>query len=186
MERMIQELRAKWRSMFCFVKINSPIWEDLEIEFIPIQVLMQLLSPIVKGVRWNVDLEFLKKLEGELEYARLGELAEGELIIGTGSKGKAEYLVLSNGNDCFLFDISEMSKLIEKNFELSIRNIHLSHFTPSSITFYLKIHLTNLVHSPMTYLRKLMPLQRRRKEREIEANHSSEVLGANLDHTMSL
>ena len=154
MEGVIQEIRASWQSIFQTVKTNDPKWEDLEIEFIPIQVLTTLLQPIMKGARWNVDLEFLEKLENSTEYARLGEMANYGLIIGTASQRKAEYLVLSNGTDCFLFDINKMSEIIEKSFERSIRKIHLNHYTLGSLLFYVKIRLLNFVNSAIKHLKK--------------------------------
>lgn len=148
---MSEEIRADWRSIFQIVKIDDPAWEDLEVEFIPIQVLMELLSPIIKGIRWNVDLEFLNKLYQSIGYARLRELAKYGMIIGTGSG----YLVLTNGIECFLFDMDKMSKIIDKSFELSIRRIYLRHYTPGSILWYIKIKLLILIRSAITYFRKL-------------------------------
>lgn len=155
LKNVIQEARSNWKSIFQMVKTNDPRWEDLEIEFIPIQVLTELLLPVTtKGIRWNVDMKFLEKLENSLYYERLGALVAGELIIEAGFKGRGDYLVLSNGTDCFLFDKGRMSKIIEKNFELFIKDVHLSHFTLSLILFCLKIRLVNFVHSPIRCLQK--------------------------------
>ena len=151
LKRVSEEIKADWRSIFQIVKIDDPRWEDLEVEFIPIQVLMELLSPIIRGIRWNVDLEFLNKLSQSISYARLGELAKCGMIIGTGSG----YLVLANRIECFLFDIDRMSKIIDKSFELSIRRIYLRHYTLGSILWYVKIRLLILIHSVITYFRKL-------------------------------
>lgn len=100
LNRVIGKIKADWRSIFQIVKTDDPQWEDLEIEFIPVQFLMELLSPMMKGARWNVDIKSLEKLERSLRYSRLGDLADCGMIIGTGSG----YLVLTNGTDCFLFD----------------------------------------------------------------------------------
>jgi len=153
MDRIMHEIRANWKSIFQIVKINEPIWEDLEVEFIPVQVLKELLSPVVKGARWNIDVKFLERLEQSLGYSRLGDLSDCGMIIGTGSG----YLVLANGTDCFLFDTDKTSKIIEKSFELSIRKIYLKHYTLGSTLWYVKIRLLNLVNSTIRYLRKLMP-----------------------------
>jgi len=115
--------------------------------------LMELLSPIVKGVRWNIDAEFLHRLEKSVNCARLGELADRGLIIGTGSG----YLVIGNGARCFLFDTDKMSKIIDKSFELSIRKIYLKHYTLGSMLWYVKIQLLNFAYSTIRYLRRLMP-----------------------------
>jgi len=112
---------------------------------------MELLSPIIKGIRWNVDLEFLNKLYQSIGHARLGELAKCGMIIGTGSG----YLVFASGIECFLFDMDRMSKIIDKSFELSIRRIYLRHYTLGSILWYVKIRLLILIHSAITYFRKL-------------------------------
>lgn len=157
MQTLTQTLRANWASVFQIVKVNNPRWGDLEVEFIPIQVLVELLSPIHRGVRWNIDLGFLEKLEDSTETARLVDVSQSDLIIGTASQGRKSYFVLCNGIDCFLFDMSRMSKIIEKSFELSIKKIHLSYFTLSSILFYLRIRLFNLGYSTIKYLRKLKP-----------------------------
>jgi hypothetical protein len=97
--------------------------------------------------------KFLEKLDQSLGYARLGELAECGLIIGTGSG----YLVIGNGIDFFLLDTIRMSKIIEKSFELSIRNIHLQHYTLGSLLWCVKIRLLNLVHLTTRHLGKLKP-----------------------------
>jgi hypothetical protein len=85
MNRITHEIGADWKSLFRMVKTNDPTWEDLEIEFIPIQALNELLSPVVKGVRWNIDMEFLETLEQSLGYARLGELPKYGFTVGMGS-----------------------------------------------------------------------------------------------------
>jgi hypothetical protein len=154
LNRVIENIKADWRSIFQIVKIGDPEWEDLEIEFLPVQVLMELLSPMMKGARWNVDVKSLEKLESSLSYSRLRDLADCGMIIGSGSG----YLVLANGTDCFLFDTDKMSKIIEKSFELSIRKIYLKHYTLGSTLWYVKIRLLNLVHSTIRYLRKSQEL----------------------------
>jgi len=151
MRRAIEEIRADWRSIFNIVRTNDPRWEDLEVDFIPVQVLMDLLSPVIKRVRWNVDAKFLEKLDSSLGYSRLGGLSNCGMIIGTG----LGYLAISNGTECFLFDIDKMSKIVEKSFELSIRKIRLSHFTPSSIFRYVRIRLPILINGAIRYLRNL-------------------------------
>lgn len=151
MERVSLEITANRVSIFQTVKINDPEWEDLEVAFIPAKELMELLSPIIKGARWNVDAEFLEKLKRTVSSARLGELADRGVIIGT-AEG---YLVFGNGTDCFLFDMDKMSKIIEKSFELSINEIHLSRFTLRTMLFSLKIRLVKLVYSIANYLRRL-------------------------------
>ena len=155
MERVIRTLRANWASIFQTVKVNDPRWKDLEVEFIPIQFLVDLLSPMHRRVRWNVDLEFLKKLEDSTKTVRLVDLSQSDLIIGTASQGRRSYFVLCNGNDCFLFDMSKMDKILEWSFELSIKKIHLSYFTLSLILFYLRIRLLKLGYSIISYLRNL-------------------------------
>jgi hypothetical protein len=151
MNRITHEIGADWKSLFRMVKTNDPTWEDLEIEFIPIQALNELLSPVVKGVRWNIDVEFLETLEQSLGYARLGELTKYGFIIGMGSG----YLVLSNGTECFLFDMDRMSSIVEESFELSIRKIDLKHYTLSALLWCAKIRLLNIVHSTIMQIRKL-------------------------------
>lgn len=44
LQRVMKEVGANWRSIFQIVKISDPEWKNLEVEFIPIQVLMELLS----------------------------------------------------------------------------------------------------------------------------------------------
>ena len=151
LKRVSEEISGNWRSIFQIVKTNDPEWEDLEIEFLPIQVLKELLSPVIKGAKWNVDIGFLEKLESSLGYSRLGNLADCGMIIGSGSG----YLVLANGKDCFLFDIDKLSKIIEKSFDTSIRKIHLKHYTLGSTLWYVKIRLLHLAHSSIRHLRKL-------------------------------
>lgn len=58
LNRAIKEVRADWRSIFQIVKTNDPEWEDLEIEFLPVQVLMELLSPLTKGKGGTLMLSF--------------------------------------------------------------------------------------------------------------------------------
>ena len=151
LKRVSEEIRGDWRSIFQKVKTEDPEWEDLEIEFLPFQVLMELLSPVIKGAKWNVDMGFLEKLESSLVYSRLGNLADYGMIIGSGSG----YLVFSNGKDCFLFDSDKLSKIIEKSFNMSIRKIHLKHYTLGLILWYAKIRLLNSVYSSIRHLKKL-------------------------------
>jgi hypothetical protein len=148
LNRVIEKIQADWRSIFQIVKIDDPRWEDLEIEFMPVHVLVELLSPMMKGPRWNIDVKFLEKLESSLSCSKLGDLADCGMVIGTGSG----YLVLSNGIDCFLYDTIKMSKIINRSFELSIRKIHLNHYTLSSTLFCLKICLLKIVHSTIKHL----------------------------------
>lgn len=75
LKKVSEEVIVNWRSIFQIIKVDDPEWEDFEVEFIPMQVLMELLPPLVKGVRWSVDLEFLNRLEQSLSYAKLKELA---------------------------------------------------------------------------------------------------------------
>ena len=58
---MAEEIRADWRSIFQTVETDDPEWEDLEIDFISAKTLIELLSPVTEGARWDVDLELLKK-----------------------------------------------------------------------------------------------------------------------------
>jgi hypothetical protein len=119
-ERIAQEIAASQSSLFRITKINNPEWQDLEIDFIPLQMLMELLQPIVKRNRWNIDADFLEKLEQSSRYAKIGELAEYGSIMGTASEG---HFVLSSGTHCMLSDQTKLSKIMEKHLELSIRNL---------------------------------------------------------------
>jgi len=149
--RIAQEVRKNWRSIFQTAKTDDPEWADLEIEFIPAQVLWELLSPLIKGVRWNVDMKFLEKLEASICRSKLGELANNELIIGTGSG----YLVMGNGIECVLFDMERISKIVERSFWLSMTRVRLRRFTPRSIWGYFKMRLRVLNNSVVRHLRKL-------------------------------
>jgi hypothetical protein len=151
MQRLNLEMRANWESIFRTAKITDSTWADLEIEFIPVKVLTELFPPIRKGIRWNIDLKFLEKLEKELRHAKLGEMSGHVFTIGTGSG----YLVLTYGSDCFLFDFMTMSKIIERSFELSIRKINLKYYTLSSILWCARIRLLKLVYSTIKKLREL-------------------------------
>jgi len=153
MGRIVQEVWADWGSIFQTVKIDDPDWADLEVEFVPIQVLMELLSPLMKGARWNVDAGFLQRLETSVSQVKLEEMGNHGFAIGTGSG----YLVISNGTECFLFDTVKMSKIIERSFESSIRKIHLKYYTPSSVLWYVKIRLLILIHSVVRYFKKPKP-----------------------------
>lgn len=153
MGRIVQEVWANWESIFQTVKIDDSDWADLEVDFVPIQVLMELLSPLMKGARWNVDAGFLQRLETSVSHVKLEEMGNHGFTIGTGSG----YLVISNGTECFLFDTVKMTKIIERNFELSIRKIHLKYCTPSSVFWYIKIRLLILIHSVVRYFKKPKP-----------------------------
>jgi len=108
MGRVFQEMRHNWRSILQIVKTDDPKWTDLEVDFIPAKIVMELFSPLVKGIRWNVDMRFLERLDTAIGRSRLGELADSGLIIGTGSG----YLVMSDGIDCVLFDMEKMSNIV--------------------------------------------------------------------------
>ncbi|MCJ7759920.1 hypothetical protein MUP59_02100 [Candidatus Bathyarchaeota archaeon] len=151
MGRIFQEMRDNWRAIFQIVKTDDPQWADLEVEAIPVQVLMELLAPLVKGVRWNVDEKFLEKLESSVCCSRLGELSDGGLIIGTGSG----FLFMSNGTECVLLDTDKISKIFEKSLESSVRKIRLNHFTPSSLIWYFRMRLLVSINSAIRSLRKL-------------------------------
>jgi hypothetical protein len=145
---VIEKIRADWKSIFQNVKTDDPEWQDLEIEFIPVQVLMELLPPLMKGARWNIDVAFLEKLEKSLGRSKVGDLADYGMIIGIGSG----YLVFVSGSDCFLFDTIKMSKIIEKSFELSIRKIDLKYYTLGSTVWCAKIRLRNLLNSIVKHI----------------------------------
>jgi hypothetical protein len=150
LQRVMQEVKDNWRAILQIVKIADPEWKDLEVEFIPMQVLIELLSPIAEGVRWKVDQRFLTKLDQSVGHSALRDLAKWDLIIGSGSG----YFVLSNGTDCILFDMDRLSGIIENSFELSIRKIHLNHYTLRLAIWYVKIRLLKLIHSAIRHLRK--------------------------------
>jgi hypothetical protein len=151
LRKISEEIIANWRSIFQTIKVDDPEWKDLEVEFIPMQTLMELLPPLIKGARWNVNLEFLNRLEQSLGSAKLKELAKHGASIGIGSG----YLVLCHGSECFIFDIQTMTEIFEKSFELSIRKIYLKHYTPRLILWLVKIRLLNLVHSTIRRLKML-------------------------------
>ena len=151
MGRIFQEMRRNWRSIFQIVKTHDPKWTDLEVDFIPAKVVMELFSPLVKGIRWNVDIRFLERLDTAIDHSRLGELADSELIIGTGSG----YLVMSDGIDCVLFDMEKMSNILERSFKSSITRVRLRSFTPRLVLGYLKLRLLVLNNSTVRNLRKL-------------------------------
>jgi hypothetical protein len=151
MGRIVQEMRHNWRSIFQAVKTVDPKWADLEVEYIPAQTLMEFLSPLMKGRRWNIDKNFLQELEDSIRCSRLGELTDFGVFVGTGSG----YFVLSNGRDCVLFDVDRMSKIIERCFKLSITKVRLWNLTPKSFLGYLKMRLLVLNNSMVRYLRKL-------------------------------
>jgi hypothetical protein len=146
MERVIQEINANMKSLFHLIKITDTKWKELDIEYIPTQMLMQLLSPLMKGGRWNCDIEFLEELEQSLTYAKIKDLTGKGLIMGTASHGRDKYLVISNGTDCLLLNYNKISKIIDKNFNLAIRKIQLKHYTIRSIFWYIKIKLLNLFY----------------------------------------
>ena len=54
--RVIEEIQANWKSVFHKVRKRDPGWADLEVDFIPFEVLKELLLPIAKGARWDVDV----------------------------------------------------------------------------------------------------------------------------------
>lgn len=151
MGRTIQEMRRQWQSILQIGRTDDIRWRDLEVEFMPVKLLIELLSPLLKGVRWNVDMEFAKRLESAMACSKLGELTERDLKIGTGEG----YLVMSDGFDCVLFDMDKMSKIVERSFELSITKVRLWSFTPKSILGYLKLRLLVLNNSAVRFLRKL-------------------------------
>jgi hypothetical protein len=149
--RIAQEVRKNWSSIFQTAKADAPQWADLEIEFIPAQALWELLSPLRKGVRWNVDMSFLERLDTAIGCSRLGELADSGEIIGTGSG----FLVMSNGIDCVLLDMDKMSNIVERSFKSSITRVRLRSFTPRLVLGYLKLRLLVLNNSTVRNLRKL-------------------------------
>jgi hypothetical protein len=151
MGRVFQEMRSNWRSLFQIVKTDDPKWADLEVDFIPAKVVMELFSPLVKGIRWNVDMRFLERLDTAIGRSRVGELVDRGLIIGTGSG----YLVMSDGINCVLFDMERMSKIVERSFESSIARVRLRSFTPRLIWGYFKMRLLVLNNSAVRNLRKL-------------------------------
>ena len=151
MGRLYQEMKRNWRYIFQIIKTDDPQWADLEIDFIRVKGLGELFMPFVKGVRWNIDVKFLEKLDKMMASSRLGELNDSEVIIGTGSG----YLVMSNGIECVLFDMDKMSNIVERSFELSITRVSLRNFAPRSILGYMKLRLLVLNNSTVRHLRKL-------------------------------
>lgn len=140
LSRMSEELRADWSSICQIVKCKDPRWEDLEIKFLPIQLLGEFLSFWKKGIRWNINAESLQKLDSALSCSRLRDLADYGKVIGEGSG----YLALSDGKDCLLFDYYKLNKILEKNLALSVRKIFLKYYTLGLIFWCVKIRLLYL------------------------------------------
>jgi hypothetical protein len=151
MEKMLQDILINWKSIFQKVKIYDPKWKDLQVEFIPIQMLIELLSLIQKGQRWNVDADFLNRFEKSIQQVTLKELVNCGLTIGTSSEG---YLILSNGEDCWLLDQKSFSKNMEKNIQLSIRKLHLKYYTLGALALLIKIRFLNFNRIVIDFLRK--------------------------------
>lgn len=68
---IFREMRHNWRSILQMVKTNDLKWADLEVEFMPAKVLMELFSPSVKEVRWNVDVRFPERFETSMACSKL-------------------------------------------------------------------------------------------------------------------
>jgi len=151
MGRVFQEMRRNWRSIFQIAKTDDPKWADLEVDFIPAKMVMELFSPLVKGKRWNIDMRFLERLDTAIGRSRLGELADSGLIIGTGSG----YVVMSDGVDCVLLGMEKMSNIVERSFKSSIIRVRLRSFTPRLILGYLELRLLVLNNSAVRFLRNL-------------------------------
>jgi hypothetical protein len=149
-ERMAQELWTNHYSIFQRATTNDPEWQDLKVEFISLQRFAELVSQIRKRNRWNANTNFLDKLEKSIQYANLGELTNCGFIIGTSPEG---YFVLSNGTDCWILDQNKLSKIIDRNLELSIRRIHLKYYVLRSVFWCVKIRLLNLNRIAVDYLR---------------------------------
>jgi hypothetical protein len=150
-QKFVQDILANWNSIFQKVKIYDPKWKDLQVEFIPFQVLIEFLSPIQKGNRWNVDANFLNRFETSIQQLTLKELADFGLIIGASPEG---YLILSYGEDCWILDQNSLYKNINKNLELSIRKLHVKYYTLGTLALLVRIRLLNFNRIITDYLRK--------------------------------
>jgi hypothetical protein len=148
---MVQDVWANLNSVFQKVKISDPELQDLQLEFIPIQELIELVSPIHKGHKWNVDVDFLGRFEKSIRHSKLKELHNCGFVIGTSPEG---YLILSNGDYCWLFDQNSLSKSMEKNLKLSIRKLHLKYYTLGTLALLIKIRLLNVNRIAIDFLRK--------------------------------
>jgi hypothetical protein len=151
LERMAQDLKANLSGILQKAKTNDPYWQDMEIEYISPEMLKELLKVGLDRNRWNVDEGFFGKLEKSLQYAKLNELADRSIILGWSSEG---FLVLSNGIDCWLLDFEKLFKIINKNFELSIRKFRLKYYTSGTIAWQIRIGLLNLNRITVNHLRR--------------------------------
>jgi hypothetical protein len=143
LKRVSDQISEAKKTIFQTIKANDQRWMDLEIEVIHPQKLKELLSPLIDGAKYNINLEFLEKLERSMKNTRLGEITDCDLIMGIGSG----YLVIGNRTECLLLDLDKVSKIIEKSFNSSIKKIYLKHYTLRTIFWYIKIKLLILIHS---------------------------------------
>jgi len=140
-DRMRSWMAANWTSIFKIGKCQDPRWKDLEIEFLPAEAVVKLLSQTIKkGSKWNLNEESLRKLENLISKSRLGDLPDRAIVVGIG----AGYLIFSNGTDCMLFDFDKLNAIIEKNAALSVRKISFGYFTIGAILWCFKIRLLHI------------------------------------------
>lgn len=150
-ERMAQDLRANLSSIIHEAKTDDPDWQDMEIEYMSPEMLRELLQIGLRRNRWNVNEEFFCKLEESLQYAKLEELSDKGITVGWSSEG---FFVISNGADCWVFDIDRLVRIANRNLELSIRRFHMRYYTLGIFTWRIKICLLNLKRIVTDFLRK--------------------------------
>lgn len=123
-ESILLGIKADWKTIFQTVNVQEPKWANLQVDYLPVQVLKELLPPTRKGYLLLND-EHFEKLLSSLEALKLRNLADRSFGIGTGSG----YLVLNYGAKGFLFDTDKFSEIFSQCISSSVGKIRLNHLT---------------------------------------------------------
>jgi hypothetical protein len=135
-------------------KFADSKWRDLNIEFLSPEMLKEILQNNLKGKRLTVDENLLYKIEESIHNVKFNELANKGVTVGWSPKG---YFALSDGTDCLIMNFDKLTKIINKNLELSIRKFNMKYYNLRTIAFWIKIKLLNLNRVTVNYLRENKP-----------------------------
>jgi hypothetical protein len=136
--RIAQDIIAYSSLLLKKIKSSDLEFSDLKIEYFSAEMLKELMANALGQNRWNVDQDFFDKFEASLEYGRLGELTGENIKVGWSSEG---FIVIAYKDECWILDTEMMTKILMKDFELSVRKIHLNYYTLGTLTWVAKIYL---------------------------------------------
>lgn len=143
------DISRYWKVLFKRAKTDDPDLASLQVEYVPFQALGEILAKFLKTQKMIINDEFVQKLEDSLIKSKLSEIPKEGVTLGQSSRGD---LVITFGDECWIFNTSKYFILILKNLELSIREFHICYLNLGILAWLIKIRLRQLNQSVINHL----------------------------------